>query len=512
MKFKSLAIGALALSALCMAATPVVAQMGKRFPSEKKIVPDPVTGIPLTFLTTAPSGDDTLYQTHQGWTADGKWIVFRSGTRGGAQGAQAYAVNEESGVIVQLTEGPGNGFGSGGLNVAQKSMKLYFTRSLNAGAGRGATTAPSAESQTPIYAQTQGRGAAGTQPASQPGTQPGGRAGRGARGGGGGGGGGGGLTGIYEIDLAKLFADSEAGTLKSRENYERLCGSLPGGGGGFGLDANEKVAYVSVRVSAENAKLPEGTKIEPNFGARTPPMGAGPAGIRKLDLATGEVTHVIDVGVQIGHLQANPFNPGEIIYCWETGGKAPTRAWVVNADGTNNRPVFAEEASDWVTHETVVSKDEVAIGILGHRAVGTNDGWGVAGTHQFPTGVGVVNLRTKEMLIEGQVPLTPLAEGARGSRPSVWHVNGSYDGRWLTADDFQRSIWLWDRKNSERHLISTGHRTTAADHPHPIFNPSSTKILVQSAMIAPDERAHDLCVIPIPKAWLNKTYSDKAPE
>jgi oligogalacturonide lyase len=65
------------------------AQIGRRFPSEKKIVSDPVTGIPLTFLTSTPAGDSKIYQTHHQWTSDGKWVIFRSRRVPG----QAMAVN-----------------------------------------------------------------------------------------------------------------------------------------------------------------------------------------------------------------------------------------------------------------------------------------------------------------------------------------------------------------------------------------------------------------------------------
>lgn len=480
---KILRVGSMLL-AMAVAST-ASAQLGKRTPSEKKVVPDPVTGVPLTFLTSGPSGDNTLYQTHMGWTADRKWIIFRSSDRNPGQGAQGYAVNEETGVIVQITEGGGNGFGSGALNVAQKSMKVYYTRNVNA-----PTTLPG---PAPVVA------AAPAAADAAPATQPGGRRGRG----GGGGGGNQGPVGVYELDLAKLLADSEAGTVKSRDAYERLCGQLPVGvtnGGGFGLDADEQIAYLGVRGGDVGQYLPPNTKIEGNSAGGG--LGAGPAGIRKMDLKTGKITPVIDVGFQIGHMQANPFTPGEIIYCWETRGKAPVRAWVVNADGTNNRPVFAEADFDWVTHETVIGKDEVSIGILGHRNVGRNDDWGPSGTREHPTGIAVVNLRTKQMMIEGQTPTG-----------SVWHVNGSWDGRWLCADDFQRSIWVWDRNSMERTLISTGHKPNAADHPHPIFDPTGTKILVQSAMIYSGDRTeslpHDLCIIPLPEKMLKRTYSQK---
>src|SRR6187397_725097 len=76
------------------------AQIGKRFPSEKKIVKDPVTGTMLTFLTSEPVGDSKIYQTHNQWTSDGKWLIFRSGRVRG----EAMAVNEETGELIQVTE------------------------------------------------------------------------------------------------------------------------------------------------------------------------------------------------------------------------------------------------------------------------------------------------------------------------------------------------------------------------------------------------------------------------
>ena len=52
------------------------AQIGKRFPSERKEVIDPVTGTKLLFLTSTQSGDSKIYQTHNQWTSDGQWLIF----------------------------------------------------------------------------------------------------------------------------------------------------------------------------------------------------------------------------------------------------------------------------------------------------------------------------------------------------------------------------------------------------------------------------------------------------
>jgi len=434
------------------------AQIGRRFPSEKKIIKDPVTGTMLTFLTSTPAGDSKIYQTHNQWTSDGRWVIFRSNRVRG----EAMAVNEKSGEILQVTEG---GY-AGMLNVARKSMKLYFLR-----------FPPGSREQ---------RGTNRDQPVAMQ---------------------------VVEVDLGKLFADSAAGTLKAADAYQRVCGTTPpelGAGGDMALDGGEEWVYFRVGREAAAKHLAADAKIEKNFGPRN--MGAGPSGIAAMNVHTGAIKYVVSVGFQIGHIQANPWVPGEIVFCWETGGKSPQRTWTVLADGSGLRPLYPESAYEWVTHEAIFSKDEVAIAIMGHRKIpgspvdvgaatgvgGANPGqeaeWGPSGTREKPTGLGIVNLRTREMVIAGQTP----------SGSGLWHVNGSSDGRWAVGDDFSRSIYLIDRHTREMIMLSTGHKPTAADHPHPTFSPDGTRIEIESAMLSADGRSMNICIIPVPEDWLKR--------
>ena len=167
-----------------------------------------------------------------------------------------------------------------------------------------------------------------------------------------------------------------------------------------------------------------------------------------------------------------------------------------------------------MTHEAVIGKDEVAIAIMGHRQIpgsiakvaagtevsGANPGqdaaWGPSGTREKPTGLGIVNLRTREMTVVGQTK----------SGSGLWHVSGSPDGRFAVGDDFSRSIYLIDRRTREMLMLSTGHKTTAADHPHPTMSPDGTKIQIQSAMLSADGKSMNICIIPVPKAWLKRKY------
>ncbi|MCG9970017.1 hypothetical protein [Christiangramia crocea] len=442
---------------------PVSAQIGKRFPSERKIVKDPVTGTELIFLTSTPAGDSKIYPTHPQWTADGNWLIFRSNRVKG----EAMAVNEKTGDLVQVTEG---GY-SGMLNIAQNSMKLYYMRPVGEWDGNW-------RSKRSLE--------------------------------------------IIETDLAGLFADSEACKMKSAETYQRVCGITPeemGAGGDMALDADENWVYFRVGKEEAEKHLDPDVTIEENFGPRN--MGAGPGGIAKMNVNTGEIQHVVSVPFQVGHIQANLWNPGEIVFSWETGGKSPQRTWKVMADGTGLRPLYPEADYEWVTHEAVISKDEVAMAIMGHRDVdieehpleeattstavrnpenpGQETSWGPSGTREKPTGLAIVNLRTREMVIAGQT--------SKGS--GLWHVHGSPDGRWAVGDDFSRSLYLIDRNNREMKMLTTGHKQTAADHLHPTFKPDGTKIQIQSAMLSEDGRSMNIVIVPVPEEWLQRTYPSK---
>jgi oligogalacturonide lyase len=498
---------AAALGACALVSLPAFAQVGRVWPSEKKVVIDPVTGTPLTFLTSTPVGDSKIYQTHPDWTSDGKWLIFRSNRSPG----QAFGVNEETGAIVQVTD---KGY-LGMLCVARKSMKLYIMRDLGAprdigrdpyvdaaAAAIAAGTPANAPTPTPTFARARG----GFRPR--------------------------GPFQVVEIDLASLFADASAGTVKGNDAYERVCGTTPDGmhaTGNMGLDANEGFVYFGITGQELAPQLAPGQTMQSAYGPRS--MGAGPSGLASMNLKTGEVKIITVVGFQIGHVQTNPWVPGEIVFCWETGGKAPQRTWTVMADGSGLRPLYPEAPYEWITHEAVITKDEVAIAILythpvlggerrgpppvaegqppapqgqgGQRGRGGNgQSWGIAGNDEHPTGVGIVNLRTREMRIIGQVPL-----GNPGR--SIWHVNGSADGRWAAADDFRYRLWIIDRHSGQMALLaSMGEKTTAADHIHPTFNAAGTEIEIQSAMLSADNRSLNICVVPMPKTWLARTYGD----
>ena len=449
------------LAAVSLALGASAANVGKRYPSEKTSYVDKVTGLTVVVLTTDPVGSAKPYQTHTTWTADGKWILMR-GNRGG-NGSQAFLVHEQTGDIIQLTDGPTTGTGI--LNLSRKVNKLYYMRG-GPGFRRGGET-----------------------PATSPEPRQ-----------------------LIELNLDPLIADAMAGTPRAAAAYERVIGTLPADlrdSGGFALDADETKAYWGVSWGPLPPRPPQAVPAtagnpgerrqideantnpaEKREAARTrfAELGKGPGGIRSIDLQTGEIKKVIDTEFRMGHVQTNPWTPGEIIYCHETTGDGPQRMWTVRGDGTGNHPLYVETPDEWITHETVSGPDEVMFAIMGHLPY----------LRLHPTGIAVINLRNDRMKILGQVEEDMPGGGTGG----FWHVNGSPDGKWAVGDTFQGNIFIIDRKTGERTLLTTDHKMKP-DHTHPIFSPDSKRVLVQSGHLS-DGKHLDLLEVALPDALLNK--------
>jgi len=95
---------------------------GDVLPSERREFEQPETGVRVVQLTDAPCRNLNGYYNDEQFTADGGTYVFRSdrtGTR------QLYAVDVESGAIVQLTDGDCD---VGGVTVDPERRLAYFAR------------------------------------------------------------------------------------------------------------------------------------------------------------------------------------------------------------------------------------------------------------------------------------------------------------------------------------------------------------------------------------------------
>lgn len=410
----------LAAAMFASVAAPADAKVGQRYPSERRIVADAVTGRPLTLLTNGVHSDSKLYPTDQQWAFDGRHIIYRSSARAPGEGSQIFALDDTTGDIVQITGG--EGVSGSSIMVSRVANKVYYLR----------------------------RGADGRQV-------------------------------LTSIDLTSLLRDSAANKI-SDKGYDTSLFALPEGfqiAGGFTIDANDKTVYFGYR-----EPTPPNAPPPPPGGPR---IAQGPGGLMAFDIATGAARVVVKTPFTVGHIQANPFKSGEVMYCNETGGDAETRMWITSADGKDNRPVYVEGPDDWVTHEQFADADHVIFNMMGHTAK----------LRKKPSGIFVVSVRDGSMENLGQVPYkAPLPEKTPRTGPnSYWHNGVTYDGRFAAGDDFDGNLWLINRTTGASTRISAGH-LMKPDHIHPSFSPDGTKIYFQSGMLTNGERQH-LIIIPI---------------
>ena len=163
-----------------------------------------------------------------------------------------------------------------------------------------------------------------------------------------------------------------------------------------------------------------------------------------LDLEQGTYRTVIRQGFRIGHVQHSPTDP-IIFYVWETGGYAPQRSWLVNTDGTGNRPFYYRTdpsswftpLKEWVTHEAWVKE--------------TGD-------------MTMINDKQGIMLVKKD------GESQMISRDHYWHGAARPDGKFIVLDDFQGRVWLVEVATGNRRLLATGLRDTIKVHGHPSFD------------------------------------------
>ena len=265
---------------------------------------------------------------------------------------------------------------------------------------------------------------------------------------------------VIQLNLGQLLTDSEQGKVKDSASYETVVASIsrelkPGG---MCLDVSDSKIYFSHRA------------------------GDNLSAIYSVDLQSRQTTKLIEVPFRTGHFQANPFLSGEMMYCWETGGDAPQRIWILTVDKNGkvvNRPGYKEKADEWVTHEVFVNADNILFNVMGH----------LDRLQKKPNGIIRLNIRNNEFKILGN------AKELGG----YWHAAGTTDLKWAVVDTFDGSVYRYNLDTGEATLLSKGHRPNTQSpfspqaHAHQSISPDGKWALINSSMLTDS----DIMLIPL---------------
>src|SRR4051812_37587158 len=265
---------------------------------------------------------------------------------------------------------------------------------------------------------------------------------------------------VIELSLGALLADSEQGKVRDSASYEKVIATLPAGlkPGGTCLDVEDNKIYFSTRV------------------------GEDASAIYSIDLENKKTTKLTEVAFRTGHFQANPFLSGEIMYCWETGGDAPQRIWILSVDKNgkvSNRPGYKEKPEEWVTHEVFVNADNILFNVMGH----------LDRLKKNPNGIVSLNIRTNEA--------KRLANAKELG--GYWHAAGTQDLKWAVVDTFDGSIYRYNLEDGTVKLLTKGHRPNTQSpfspqaHAHQSISPDGKWVLFNSSMLTDS----DIMMVPV---------------
>lgn len=193
-----------------------------------------------------------------------------------------------------------------------------------------------------------------------------------------------------------------------------------------------------------------------------------------MDIETGRYRTVVTQGFRITHVQHSPTDP-VIFYAWETGGYAPQRSWLVDDDGSANRPLYAvTDPKQWVTP----LKEWM-----------THEAW-VAGTGQMT----MVHDKVGIVLVNKDGSWRVVREG------NYWHAAARPDGKFIAIDDAAGRVWVAETATGNIRLLATGIRDKVRVHGHVSFDRQGRYVQFHTGRSHETIAVVDLNELP-PESW-----------
>lgn len=178
---------------------------------------------------------------------------------------------------------------------------------------------------------------------------------------------------------------------------------------------------------------------------------------------TGEVHRLLDGNTPRGHVQYCPADSSLILYAYQGPWYFVQRVWLINADGTNNRPIFLQTNYEGIRHEFwSESGRSIYATCVGGRQ---------------PQGLWAIDLdgTNERCVLAGSC----LAHGTANAQEDRFVVDELYH-------DCKTGLWMARKGCPEPELLcQTGVSWEDKEqeyHPHPRFLPNGTGVSFTSAM------------------------------
>ena len=197
--------------------------------------------------------------------------------------------------------------------------------------------------------------------------------------------------------------------------------------------------------------------------------------IGMMDVTTGQYRIVLQQGFWINHMQPSPVAP-LIFYVWETGNYAPQRTWLVNSDGTGNRPFYYRATKNWIAEQ----KENI-----------THEAW-----VQKTGDMTMVSIKT------GLYVVKPTGESRLAVEGEFLLAAPDADGRRAVLDDVRGNLWLADLATGKKRLLATGlmSRRFPGVYPQPTFDWKGQRVIFNTARNRKTVAVIDLSGLPVEPA------------